>query len=621
MARISEDDIRKVREATDLVQLVAERVVLNQKGRLFWGCCPFHNEKTPSFKIDPSTQLWHCFGCGKGGDVFGYMMESENLEFPEAVRMLADRAHIEITETDGSGFGRNQKMRMMEACKAAEDFYHMQLMRSREAGATSARAYLHERGFGSEPSKVWGLGFAPGHGKLVQHLQSLGFTRDEMIQANLAFASKTGRLVDRFYDRVMFPVHDMQGRTIAFGGRVIGKGEPKYLNTSETPVFHKSSNMFGIDHAKSAIVQQSCAVVVEGYTDVIAMHEAGLNNVVATLGTALTSQHVRMLSRYASTIVYLFDGDAAGQKAADRASEFIDWSSAVESSRNPVELKVTVLPGGLDPAEFIAANGADAMKEQIAGAQPLLSFSITRRLDSFDLSKPEQKARAMESALAILYPLKDSVSATDYVNLIADRLNLDYTTVFQALKEIKAPATARREPDEEPASEQGMQTMSASALKVMADDEKFANMERELVALIVTDCSILGELGKELVRIEWADKASQDMADALLAVEHNATPAQAFAAVQSVCPQAPNLLSRAMGESEAGEEAHVRARLLVRMLKERDLQRKVRNAKARMRDDANLTTAEMDALFEETVRLQRELAALRNATVADGRTS
>ena len=264
MARISDDDIRRVREATDLVSLVNERVVLNQKGRLFWGCCPFHDEKTPSFKIDPDLQNWHCFGCGKSGDVFGYLMESEHLEFPEAVRALADRANIEITEVGGSGIPRSLKDRMMQACAEAENFYHMELMRSRDAGPTQARAYLHERGFGSECAREWKLGYAPGHGKLVAHLQSRGFTRDELVGANLAFVNKGGYLIDRFFERVMFPVHDLQGRSIAFGGRIMGQGEPKYLNTSETPIFHKSSNMFGIDVAKNAIVNSGEAIVVEG---------------------------------------------------------------------------------------------------------------------------------------------------------------------------------------------------------------------------------------------------------------------------------------------------------------------------------------------------------------------
>ena len=610
MGRIEEGDIRRVREATDLVSLVSERVVLKQRGRLFWGCCPFHDEKTPSFKIDPDTQLWHCFGCGKGGDVFGYLMESENLEFPEAVRALADRAHIEIKETGGSGVPRGRKERLMAACKEAEDFYHLQLMRSREGGAADARAYLHGRGFGSAPSKDWMLGYAPGRGKLVSHLRQKGYSRDELLESNLA-VDRNGRLADRFYERVMFPVHDLQGRTIAFGGRVIGEGNPKYLNTSETPIFHKSSNLFGIDHAKTAIVNCGQAIVVEGYTDVIALHEAGIANVVATLGTALTAQHVKLLGRFATTIVYLFDGDAAGQKAADRASEFIDWQSAVESRRDPIDLRVVVLPDGNDPAEFVAAKGAAGMREVLKGSEPLLRFSIDRCLNRFDLNRPEQKARALTEALQILYPLKDSVTATDYVNLIADRLNVEYTSVSKALRETKAPMAARHD-DEQAVSPAAPQRMSSAAAEIMEADRHSVLMERKLVSLVVTNARLLDSLEKDLVRISWTDASCEQMADALLTLDHAATPAQALMAVQQACPQAPSLLAEVMVDVADADEGLYQAQLLVKSLRERDLERDIRLAKSRMRGESGLSAEELDELFAKTVSMQKELVRLRN---------
>lgn len=612
MARIDEEDIRRVREATDLVSLVGEHVILKQRGRLFWGCCPFHNEKTPSFKIDPSTQLWHCFGCGKGGDAFGYVMEQEKLEFPEAVRLLADRAHIEIKETDGGGMPRGQRQRLMAACEAAEEFFHLQLMRSRDAGPSSARKYLGERGFGSKPSADWNLGFAPGHGQMCRHLQEKGFSRQELVQANLAFVGDNGRMVDRFYNRVMFPVHDLQGRTIAFGGRVIGKGEPKYLNTSETPVFHKSSNMFGIDKAKNSIVSSGCAIVVEGYTDVIAMHEAGITNAVATLGTALTAQHVKLLSRFASTIVYLFDGDAAGQKAAMRASEFIDWSSAVESGRDPIDLKVTVLPDNMDPAEFVGAKGADAMREHVAQAQPLLKFSINRVLESYDLSKPQMKVKAMEESLRILYPIRNSVMATDYINIIADRLNLEYNVVSHALKELRPPAAARREEEQAPVQEQYGKPYNSVTTKIVQESERYSKMEHELVSLLVSDTAIIGVLGKELLRVKWEDPRAEAMVDALISHEGSMTPAQAYSVVMGACQEAAGLLASAMSDAEPGAESEMRAKLLVRNLLERDLERRIRQAKARMRDDSSMLPEQLEAIFEETIKLQRQLVELRN---------
>lgn len=615
MARIDDDDIRRVREATDLVALVSERVVLKQQGRLFWGCCPFHDEKTPSFKIDPDTQLWHCFGCGKGGDVFGYLMESESLEFPEAVRYLADRAHIEIKEAGGSGVPRGKRERMMAACEEAQEFYHLQLMRSRDGGASEARAYLHGRGFGSDPSKRWKLGYAPGRGKLVAHLREKGFARDVLIEANLA-VDRNGRLADRFYERVMFPVHDLQGRTIAFGGRVIGEGNPKYLNTSETPIFHKSANLFGIDRAKTSIVNSGQAVVVEGYTDVIALHEAGITNAVATLGTALTAQHVKLLSRFATSIVYLFDGDAAGQKAADRASEFIDWQSAVESRRDPLDLRVVVLPGGNDPAEYVAAKGVAGMRAALEASEPLLSFSINRCLDKYDLRKPEQKVRAMTQALQILYPIKNSVMATDYVNLIADRLNVEYTSVSKALRETKAPMAARHE-NEQAVPQATQQPDTSAAAQIMEADQHSVQMERKLISLVVTNTRLLDSIDKDLVRIAWTDQACEQMADALVVLEHNATPAQALMAAQAACPQAPSLLAGAMVDTQDSEECLYEARLLVKSLRERDLEHEIRQAKARMREESGLSPEELDELFEKTVSLQKELVALRNKA-ADG---
>ena len=608
---ISEEDIQKVREASDLVAIIGERTPVKQRGRDFWCCCPLHNEKTPSFKIDPDLQNWHCFGCGKSGDVFGYLMESEHLEFPEAVRALADRANIEITEVGGSGVPRSLKDRMMQACAEAEEFYHMELMRSRDAGPSQARAYLHDRGFGSECARGWHLGYAPGHGKLVAHLQSRGFTRDEIVGANLAYVNKGGRLVDRFFERVMFPVHDLQGRSIAFGGRIMGAGEPKYLNTSETPIFHKSSNMFGIDIAKSAIVSSGEAIVVEGYTDVIAMHQAGIANVVATLGTALTAQHVKLISRFATRIVYLFDGDAAGQKAADRASEFIDWQSAVESRRDPIDLRVAVLPDGKDPAEFLAAYDAAAMRDAIAAAEPLLAFSINRCIERYDLRRPENKARAMTEALQILYPIKDSVSATDYVNIIADRLNVEYTAVFKALKETKAPMAARHQNDQA-VSEPQPNAVNPVAEQIIEADQQSARMEYGLIALVVTDAHLLDYIEKDLVRIRWMDQAAESMADALMTIDHEASAAQALASVQGACPDASTLLAQAMIETEDGEERLFQARLMIRTLRERDLERSIRDAKARMRTESGLSADELDRLFEQTVSMQKELVRLRS---------
>ena len=613
MPRISDEDIQRVREASDLVEIAGTYVTLQQRGRDFWAVCPFHDDRNPSLKIDPAMQLWHCFGCGKGGDVFGWVKEAEGLDFPDAVRELAERARIEIVEVGGRrGPSRDAKDRLMQACETAAEFFHMQLMRSKADGAARARTYLHGRGFGSQPSKDWTLGYAPGRGSLVAHLRGAGFTTREMVDANLAVERTPGRPQDRFFERVMFPVRDLRGRVIAFGGRVIGEGTPKYLNSSETPIFHKSDNLFAIDRAKPHIVAARRALVVEGYTDTIALHEAGVNYAVATLGTALTARHVKMLSRFTSTIIYLFDGDAAGQKAADRAASFIDWSSAVESGRNPIELKVVVLPDALDPAEFLAAHGADALVKLLDAAVPLLEFSIKRRLAAFDVRSPEQKVAAMKSALEVLYPLKGSVTATDYINLIADTLGLDYTDVFQALNAMRAPVAARHQTDDAPPQDQARPRDSVEERIIKADRQSM-HKEHELLGLVVCNAHVLDAIGEDMARVHWTGADAERIAAALQELPHTASPAECFAAAQGASDAAAQLLSSAMSQADGEQDMAYRAGVLVRSLRERDLERQIAAGKARLREGGADATQAADELFEETTRLQRELADLRRS--------
>ena len=424
---ISDEDKERVRQATDFVQLVAETVELRQRGQDFWGCCPFHGEKTPSFKVNPSTGLWHCFGCGEGGDVFSYVQRRENLEFTDAVRYLADRAGIELSEERASRGPR--RSRLMEALEEAESFYHLMLMRGRGSDSAAARSYFAGRGFGSDVCRRWGLGFAPGRGQLVAQLRSKGFSSAELVSADLA-VERSGRLSDRFYDRVMFPIHDELGRTIAFGGRVLEKRDnvAKYINTRDTPAFNKGKHLFAYDRAKESMAATGEAIVCEGYTDVIAMHEAGFTNAVAALGTAFRLEHVRLMERQrVSRIICMFDGDAAGQRAAERAVRYLDKTSA--------SLMCVVLPDGQDPMEFLAAHGADALREQLAGARPLMDFVFEKRLASYDLSGPGRRVRALEDMASVLAPLKQSVLLDEYATRLADALGMDVDETKRAIRE------------------------------------------------------------------------------------------------------------------------------------------------------------------------------------------
>jgi DNA primase len=607
VARISDDDVRRVRDATDLVSLVSERVLLKPKGRLHWGCCPFHAEKTPSFKVDPATQLWHCFGCGLGGDAYGFVMRTDNVDFIDSVRILADRAHLEIAEEAG-GVPRGHKERLFAANEAAAAYYHELLTKSPDAGAAKAREYLSSRGFSSSVAKTWQLGYAPGRGAVVRHLESAGFSDEEIVSANLGLRADGGNVRDRFYERIMFPIRDIQGRAIAFGGRVIEPKEPKYLNTQDTPVFHKSANMYAIERAKASIVtSEGTAIVVEGYTDVIVLHEAGVTNVVATLGTALTREHVRLLSRFAKRVVYLFDGDAAGLRAADRASEFVDASVTPEAGRDQVELEVAVIPDGMDPADFVSARGADALKALVSSAEPLLRFSIDRRLDRWDLSRPEERARALKEAAAVLVPVRGSILADDYAKHIADRLFVDVETVKRAITAVKAPRHAAA-----PAKDSAAAPAEVSA-PVSAADARQIRAEVELLDLLVQTPRLRGRAQELLASELLTDPLHRAIAEIIASAEGGEEPADLVGRIEAGVPGSAARLSGSSLDNVDDKEAETVEADLERSLKEMDLERRIRVESAWLgRNKALKDSSEYDEVFRKVSALQRELASLRS---------
>ncbi len=608
MGRIPEEDVDRVREATDVVDLVSESVQLKKKGRLFWGCCPFHNEKTPSFKVDPATQLWHCFGCGAGGDVFGYLMRSETLEFPDAVRVLAERGRIEIHE-EGGGLPRGVKERLIAALEETSDYYHHLLLSSHDEGPTAARTYLSNRGFGSDVAKRFRIGYAPGRGALTNHLLGKGFTAEELIKANVSLKDeRTGRMRDRFYERVMFPIADLTGRSVGFGGRVLGDGEPKYLNTQETPVFHKSRNLYGIFRAKNEIVSSRRAIVVEGYTDVIALHEAGIGNAVATLGTALTAQHVKLLSRFAQRIVYLFDGDAAGMRAADRAAEFIDNTLTPEAGSSKVDLAVALIPDGKDPADFVAERGSDGMLEVVDSAVPLLQFVIDRRLGAYDLSSPEERSKALRDAASVLVAVKDSLLAHDYGNYIADRLQVDFATVQQAMK------TAKPHVQRPSSTQESSEQESSEEAPLLRDPQTMA--ERQLLGVVAATPELRSRARGLLDSDLLTDPMSKRVLEVVVGVPDKVGGAL-YRTVSATDPEAASALSGVLVDGRGQEDVDFIVRELLSRLKEFALERQIKQRKAEMKAmDPIKDKAEYDDLFRKIGTLEVQVHDLRRGVGA-----
>ncbi|MEA5020339.1 MAG: DNA primase [Gordonibacter sp.] len=614
---ISEEEIEKVREASDLVAIIGERSPVKQRGHDFWCCCPLHNEKTPSFKIDPVKQLWHCFGCGEGGDVFGFVMKTEDLSFPEAVRKLADRAHIPLSDSGGrnGGVASSYKERLKAVCAHTADFYHKQLMRNPQSRAAEARAYLSGRGLGADVPKRWQLGFAPGNGQLVRHLSSLGFKPKEMVDANVAMEVQGGSLRDRFYNRVMFPINDVQGECIAFGGRVVGKGEPKYLNSQETSIFHKSQVLYGLDHAKTKMAATGVAVVVEGYTDVIAMHEAGIENAVATLGTALSMKHIRVLSRHAQhKIVYLFDGDEAGQRAADRALGFIDGSMTPEAGRSQVELCAVTLPDNFDPADFIEECGAGAMQVLIDGAQPLLKYGIDRRLAHFDLGSAEGRARALAEALSVLAPIKDSLLAKDYAVQIASRVRAREEDVLEQLSQLRLPRRNDAEDEHVPSDDGKQPARNIAEVRRFADpaltqgEINRRRFEREFLSLMAQNPSVALLHADVIAQTQWHDQTHVILAQSILATlstDPSASAARIITEASHVLPLAPSILTS--GSMMASVEPTSLASFLIEELAIGDAEDAVDSMRAQMADPTSLDPDEFEMLFQTVSAMQKEL--------------
>ena len=588
---ITDEDKERVRQATDFVTLVSETVELKPRGQDYWGCCPFHQEKSPSFKINPSTGLWHCFGaCSEGGDVFSYVMKRENLDFPDAIRYLADKAGITLTEEAHVSKGP-RKNRLIECLTEAENYFHSMLMRGRGEGPEAARAYLSGRGFGAAVCKRWKLGYAPGRGALVAHLRKCGYTTQEMIAANLA-VERNGRISDWFYDRVMFPIHDEQGRTIAFGGRITKKVEnaPKYLNTRDTSVFNKGKHLFAYDVAKETIAAQSEAIICEGYTDVIAMHEAGFTNTVAALGTAFTSEHVKLIDRQrARKIICMFDGDAAGQHAAARAIKFIDKTTAA--------FLCVVLPNNQDPMEFLAESGADKLRPILDAARPLMDFVFDATTAQFDLSVPGGRVKALEALASLLAPLKTSVLLSEYALRVSDLLHID---VEEAKRAIKAA------PIQDDAADSRTSKMARKQPQKSAHTSSY-NSELELLSAMATNLSLVREYQDRIADFVWADARHQTMAWAMLATPEGATPAQVVAAAAAVEPNAAAILSSGRVISEGNSDTRRSLEFIVDTVDYYSVQRKLREIRSNLRSSSYAGESSSGTLAEEQLAAAQEL--------------
>jgi DNA primase len=420
------DAVETVRSRADLREVVSEYVPLKKSGSRYRANCPFHEEKTPSFYVDADKQLFYCFGCGAGGDVFKFLMLHEKWEFPEALRSLARRYGVTLPIYTGSGGGERQKVLLVN--RRALEYFRERLQRP---CGENARKYLISRGIRPETIEMFMIGYAPeGWQGLKDHLAQVLRREVEaqgLTSGLLARKPETGRTYDRFRDRVMFPILSLADEIIGFGGRVIGAGEPKYLNSPETPAFSKGEQLYGLVLARDAIRRRGHVVLVEGYMDVIALHQAGVGEAVATLGTGFTPGHVRLLKRFTDRVIVNFDPDAAGRAAARRSLEIL-----LESG---FEVHVVSLPPGQDPDLYIREHGVDAYRARLEEARPYIEFVAREAASRVDLATSKGKVEALNEVLPFLARLDNPVKRAGHVEEIAAVLGIEDRLILQELKE------------------------------------------------------------------------------------------------------------------------------------------------------------------------------------------
>jgi DNA primase len=440
---ILDEDVQRVREATDIVALISEHVALKRVGRRFSGLCPFHTEKTPSFSVNPEMQVWYCFGCQKSGDAITFLREVEHLDFVETIERLAVRSGITLRYDDAAfSQDRKRRQRLHEAVQAAIDFYHQRLLDAPDAG--NARRYLRSRGFDGDVARRFSIGYSPDtFDALSAHLQRKKFARQDITDAGLAFVNRADKLQDSFRGRLMFPIWDARGDAVGFGGRMLegtgSAGGPKYKNTAESPIYQKSRLLYGLNFAKGEIVAQGEVVICEGYTDVIAFALAGVSTAVATCGTALADDHFLTLKNLARKVTLAYDADAAGQAAAERCYQ---WEQRFE-----VQFQVADLPPGRDPAD-VWRDDPQRLVAAVKGASPFLEFRIERVLHAADTATLEGRARAAQRAAELIGEHPNELVRDQYVMKVAGELEIEPDRLRDTVARARArPHVQTREVD------------------------------------------------------------------------------------------------------------------------------------------------------------------------------
>jgi DNA primase len=585
VALISPESLDRVKQAADIVEVISAHTDLRRAGARWTGLCPFHDERTPSFSVDAQEKLYHCFGCGVGGDVIKFVEEKDGLGFAEAVELLADRYGVEIEreqEDPRAEARRQQRRRLEQLLERVAAYYSSYLWESPEAA--KAREYLAERGLGEETLRGFGVGYAPSAwDKILVRGQQAGFSVSELHGVGLVQRGREGKEYDRFRSRIMFPIRDRRGRTLGFGGRAMRSDQgAKYVNTAETDFFHKSQLLYGVDKAKAAIAKANRAVVVEGYTDVLALHQAGVEETVAVMGTAITGEQVATLSGMVEEVVLALDADSAGQEAMLRAQR-------VAAGRK-MRLRVAAMPAGEDPAEMMAEpGGAERFRTLIDAAVELNAFQVGLVLDRTDVASPVARDRALDEVAPVLAAMGETASRDDLVRQVAERLDLEPAMVMGRV--VSAQPLTGGEP--EPARAGGGSGGGATTVPQPRRAAELTSRERRERALLAM-CIALPEEGKDyLVRLTDAHLSPTGLRAAAWLREHPEDPASNL----PEDPELTGLVTELVMLAHDEPASHESMELNFMLLDQRRIEHEI--AAAGERDD-----------YERRASLSRERAAL-----------
>ncbi len=591
--RYSDDLVEEVRSRNDIVDVISGYVKLTRRGSNYFGLCPFHSEKSPSFSVTPSKQMYYCFGCGAGGNVFTFLMEYENCSFPEALKTLAGRAGISLPEQEYSEEERRRadaKSRILEMNKLAAKYYYYLL---RTSQGRTAYEYLKKRGLDDDTIKKFGLGYSSKYSDgLYRYLRKQGFSDGQLRESGLVTMDEKHGVYDKFWNRVMFPIMDAGSRVIGFGGRVMGDGKPKYLNSPETEAFDKSRNLYGLHLAR--LSRKGHFILCEGYMDVIALHQAGFSEAVASLGTALTARQALLVKRYVSKVLLCYDSDEAGRKAALRAIPILKEAG--------ISARVIDMRPWKDPDEFIKNEGAEAFQERIDGAQNSFLYELWTLEDSYDLADPEGKTAFQNACAMRLLQFEEELERENYMQAVSERYQIPYESLKRRVQELGNQGYVPKE-----AQEAGKKAERERTAREREDGMR--NSQRLLLTWLVEIPGLYGQVRSYLSWKDFTEPMCRECARQLFEQleEGQANPARIVSSFESQEEQkeAAALFNKSPGELPSKEalEKAVLETLLKVLGSSLDLRAK------------EADTSDIGA-FQEIIRARQELQKLEKLHIS-----